>query len=336
LCLTDAVLYLVSYPFECTEQLASRILGISALRDVLTAFSAEGLPSAAEMEAAVIRDIEELQGLQNYDGGFPYWRRGRDSIPFNTIHVAYALQRAESMNFEVPESMRASVLEHLRNIESYYPSWYSKWTRQFLSAYALYVRDLMVDQDWDKARALFHESEIEDLPLEAVGWLWQVLLDDPGAISEVETMRRHVNNRAVETAGAANFTTFYSDQDYLLLRSNRRTDAILLEALIADNPKSDLIFKVVNGLLAHRQEGRWRNTQENVFVLLTLDRYFTRLTGISILSKHKPRISLQISGWEIPMPGAMNLSVEPQSVSRRIFLWFTWWMTPLEVVRPRT
>ncbi len=43
--LTDAVLYLVSYRFECSEQLASRILAVAALRDVLTAFSAEGLPS---------------------------------------------------------------------------------------------------------------------------------------------------------------------------------------------------------------------------------------------------------------------------------------------------
>jgi uncharacterized protein YfaS (alpha-2-macroglobulin family) len=48
----------------------------------------------------------------------------------------------------------------------------------------------------------------------------------------------------------------------------------LLDALIEDNPKSDLIPKVVNGLLAHRTKGRWGNTQENVFVLLTLDRYF--------------------------------------------------------------
>ncbi len=83
-----------------------------------------------------------------------------------------------------------------------------------------------------------------------------------------------VNNHVVETAGAANFTTAYSDQTYLLLSSDRRTDAILLDALIEDNPQSDLIPKVVNGLLAHRTKGRWGNTQENVFVLLTLDRYF--------------------------------------------------------------
>jgi uncharacterized protein YfaS (alpha-2-macroglobulin family) len=272
--LTDAVLYLVSYPYECTEQLASRILAIAGLRDVLTAFSADGLPTVSEMEAAVARDIEKLNDLQNFDGGFPYWRRGYDSIPFHSIHVAHALQRAELKGFEVPGSMQDQLLDYLRNIESHYPHWYSLRTRQSLSAYALYVRDLMGESDVDKARKLFNEANLDDLPLEAVGWLWQVLLNDRSAGSELDAIRRHVNNRVVETAGAANFTTSYTDQAYLLLRSNRRIDAILLDAIIADDPGSDLIPKVVNGLLAHRTRGRWRNTQENVFVLLALDRYF--------------------------------------------------------------
>jgi uncharacterized protein YfaS (alpha-2-macroglobulin family) len=238
--LTDAVLYLVSYPFECSEQLASRILGVAALRDVLTAFEADGLPSPEEMESAVNRDIERLGGLQNSDGGFPYWRRGQDSIPFNTIHVAHALQRAELKGYEVPEDMQQWVLEYLREIESHYPSWYNKQIRQTLSAYALFVRNLMGDPDPEKARNLLNDAGLEELSLSAVGWIWQVLLDTPGSSSEVEAIRRHINNRVVETPGAANFTTYYDDQTYLILSSNRRTDAILLDAMIADSPQSDL------------------------------------------------------------------------------------------------
>jgi uncharacterized protein YfaS (alpha-2-macroglobulin family) len=272
--LTDAVLYLVSYRYECSEQLASRILAISALRDVLTAFSAEGLPSTTDMEAAVVRDIERLQALQNDDGGFPYWARGRDSIPFNTIHVAHALQRAEEMDFYVPPDMKSRALDYLWDIEDYYPHWYDKDTRWTLSAYALYVRHLMGDDDVDKAMQLLDEAGLENLSLGAVAWLWQVLDGAPDTGTQVEAIRRHIGNRAVETAGAANFTTSYSDQTYLLLDSDRRTDAIVLEAMIAGDPESDLIPKVVNGLLAHRTQGRWGNTQENVFVLLALDRYF--------------------------------------------------------------
>ena len=190
--LTDAVLYLVSYPFESTEQLSSRILAIAALRDVLTAFSAEGLPTPEEMEESVRRDIERLGGLQNNDGGFPYWERNRDSIPFHTIHVAHALQRARLKGFEVPQEMQGRVLEYLRNIESHYPSWYGLRTRQTLSAYALYVRDLMGDTDQAKARALLDDAGLEELSLEAVAWLWQVLNDDPNSGAQLEAIQRHI------------------------------------------------------------------------------------------------------------------------------------------------
>jgi len=268
--LTDAVLYLVSYPFECSEQLSSRILAVAALRDVLTAFKADGLPSPEEMEQAVTRDIANLQGLQNYDGGFPYWRRGFTSVPFNTIHAAHAFVRAEQKGFEVPDEMHQNSLTYLRDIESHYPYWYTQETRWTLSAYALYVRNLAGDRDAGKALRLLNEAGLDQLSMEAIGWLWPVIDDE----YQLDQIRRFVANHVVETAGAANFTTAYTDQTYLLLSSDRRTDAILLDALMEDNPDSDLIVKVVNGLLAHRVKGRWESTQENVFVLLTLDRYF--------------------------------------------------------------
>ncbi len=268
--LTDAVLYLESYPYESSDQLASRILAIASLRDVLTTFKAEGLPSPADMESAVNADIARLRGLQNEDGGFPYWRRGFESIPFNTIHVAHALFIAGQKGFDVPAYMQQNALNYLREIERHYPSWYSQDTRWTLSAYALNVRNLTGDHDAAKAQNLLNEAGLERLSMEAIGWLWPVIDDS----NQVDAVRRYVNNHVVETPGAANFTASYSDQTYLLLSSDHRTDAILLDALMKDNPQSDLIPKVVNGLLAHRTKGRWDNIQENVFSLIALDGYF--------------------------------------------------------------
>jgi uncharacterized protein YfaS (alpha-2-macroglobulin family) len=272
--LTDAVLYLETYPYEGAEQISSRILAIASLRDVLTAFQAKGLPSADAMQATVTTDIAKLQGLQNDDGGFPYWQRGMDSSPFNTIHVAHALTVAAAKGFTVPSDMLQRSLSYLSNIEDHYPSWYSQHTRWTLSAYALFVRNLSGDRDPQKALKLISDAGLDKLPMEAIGWLWPVLEDASGASAQLDAIRLYVNNHVVETAGAANFTTGYDEQTYLLLSSDRRTDAILLDALIRDNPQSDLIPKVVNGLLAHRTAGRWGSTEENVFVLLALDHYF--------------------------------------------------------------
>jgi hypothetical protein len=272
--LTDAVLYLVSYPYECSEQLSSRVLAVAALRDVLSAFKAKDMPSPEEMKSAVTRDVKRLQGMQNDDGGFGFWRRGEESWPYVSIHVAHALTRAKEKGFDVPQTMLDKSKSYLKDIERRIPSKYSREARQALIAYALYVRARMNDRDASRARRLIAEAGLARLSLESTGWLLFVLSGDAGSRAEVEAIRRHLNNRATETAGTAQFTDSYGDADYLLLHSSRRADGVILESLIVDQPDHDLIPKLVRGLLAHRKQGRWSNTQENVFILLALDRYF--------------------------------------------------------------
>jgi hypothetical protein len=132
----------------------------------------------------------------------------------------------------------------------------------------------MGDRDTARARQLIVQAGLENLPLEAVGWLLPVLSGDNGSAVQVDAIRRLFNNRATETAGAAHFVTSYTDGQEVMLHSARRADGIILEALIKDQPKSDLIPKIVRGLLANRSAGHWYNTQENAFILLALDRYF--------------------------------------------------------------
>ncbi|MEO6390451.1 MAG: DUF6049 family protein [Pyrinomonadaceae bacterium] len=273
--LTDAVIYLVRYPFECSEQISSRLLALAALKDVLTAFKAEGLPSPEEMKASVDIDIKRLKGLQNGDGGFDFWRKDAPSNPYVSVHVAHALIRAQSKGFVVPEDMLNSSKYYLKNIEDQIPKEYSDESRWAIEAYALYVRDLMKDTDSAKALKLIADAGgAEKLSLESLGWILPALSANPSLSNEVQLIRRSINNRVTETAGAAHFAENYSDGAYTILYSDRRTDGILLEALIGDQPKSDLIPKLVRGLLNGREKGHWHNTQENAFILLALDRYF--------------------------------------------------------------
>ena len=267
--LTDAVLYLAGYRYASSDAYASRIMAISALRDVLAAFEAEGLPGPDELDAAVRRDIAELSSLQNTDGGFGWWSRNQDSSPYSSIQAMHALVIARNNGFDVSSGVMESGHWYLRNIENRIPAYYSRRSRDMLLVYALHVRWLDGEHPADAARA-FWDLRGADLGLDALAWLWPVV-DDGGIEAEIE---RVFNNRAVETAGAATFATDYGEDAYLLLHSNRRTDGIVLDALITMAPGSDLIPKVVAGLLAHRVRGRWRNIQENSFILLALKRYF--------------------------------------------------------------
>ncbi|MDQ3339009.1 MAG: MG2 domain-containing protein [Myxococcota bacterium] len=272
--LTDALIYLVKYPFECAEQRASRIMAIAALRDVLTAFKTKDLPSKAALETSVKDDIERLSQMQNSDGGYAFWERGYPSNPYLTVYVTNALVHAQKKGFTVNQALIDRAKPYLKDIERHYPWYYSQEVRWAISSYALYTRKQFGDLDIAKAQKLLRDATLEKLPMEATGWLLGTMAQNKAAEAERKLIVRHVMNKVSETAGAANFTSRYTDGAYLLLASDRRVDAVMLDSLIQEDQKLDLIPKVVTGLLAHRKAGRWLNTQENTFALLALDRYF--------------------------------------------------------------
>jgi uncharacterized protein YfaS (alpha-2-macroglobulin family) len=278
---TDAFLYLVQYPYECSEQTASRIMGVAALRDVLSAFEAKDMPTKAEIESTVARDIKRLAALQNWDGGFAFWLRGHESWPYISIHAAHALTRAKDKGFDVPASMLNKSKTYLRRIEQHIPHYYSLRTRRMLISYALYVRKRMGDLDLARAKKLVAQAGLPKLSMESIGWLMSVLHGDSGSRTILSKMHRYLDNKVSETASAANWVDGYNDDAHLVLHSSRRADAILLESLIEDKKGSDLIPKVVRGLLAHRKRGRWGNTQENVFVLQAMDTYFNTFEKVT-------------------------------------------------------
>jgi len=301
--LTDAFIYLTNYPYACSEQISSRMISIAAMRDVLQAFKAKETPTAEQLNKQFARDIEILQSRQRNDGSFGLWKRDREryEYPFLTIHVAHALALAKAKGYKVPDEMLNKTKPYLKNVENYLKDeWYSRspqvrWT---ISAYALYIRDMMGDKDVAKAKKILAEARVASptgdttmydtkLPFEALGWLLSVIADDKGSEAEVEQIVRYLLNRTTETAAHANFVTNYGDGGWLIMHSNRRADGVLLEAMIKLRAAGrigageDLIPKLVRGLLAHRKKGHWGTTQENVFILLAMDKYFNAFEKVT-------------------------------------------------------
>ncbi len=272
--LTDAFIYLQQYPFGCTEQTSSRLLAISVLRDAARAFNSKDMPSDEELERRMLLGIERLGQLQHSDGGFSFWRGDDASVPYVSVHVAHAIARAKLKGYKVSGEMLRKSLDYLKNIETKYPAEYSEESKRAISAYALYVRNLLGDRDVAKAKSLVADAGIANLSAESLGWLLSVLADEKAAAEEFAAIRQNLLNRVSETAGAAHFVTKYKDGEYVLLASNMRADAVILEALLKIEPEHPLIPKIVRGLLAARVKGYWQNTQENAFILVALDKYF--------------------------------------------------------------
>ncbi|MGH9272525.1 MAG: alpha-2-macroglobulin family protein, partial [Ilumatobacteraceae bacterium] len=274
--LTDAVIFLTEYRYASSDGLASQLLAISSLRDVLDAFDAPELPSGDEIDARMDEYIGELSAMQNDDGGFPFWLRGRSSEPFNTIQATHALIEARDAGYAVSADAINRAVDALSAIEQFFDPQLDEPTKWTLRAYALHVRSLAGEADPDAARALYAEAG-DALPLDALAWLWP-LVDDDAVDAAIE---QRLNGVAVDTAGAVTFTTGITDDGAAVtLASDRRTDGLILDALLAVRPDSDLVVKVVRGLQASQgSDGRWDNVQENAFILLALRHYFDAFEG---------------------------------------------------------
>lgn len=267
--LSDAVGYLADYDYDSSDALAAQIIAIGSLRDVLQAFSAPGLPSPEKLKALVADDVDRLTALQNDDGGFPYWRHGDKSDPFNSIQATQALLIAKKYGASVQQDTLNRAVDFLTNIDRYIPKEATQQTRDTLHAYSLNVRMLAGQRDPAAAQKIV-TARGDKLALDAVAWLLPVVTD-AGARA---ALLQRIGNAAADDAGSVTFTNAVTDDAWTTLQSDTRTDGLILDALISVQPDSDLVGKVVAGLMSVQRDGRWDNVQENAFILLALRHYY--------------------------------------------------------------
>ncbi len=262
--------------WDYPERIASRLLANIALRDVLYAFQQPDLPEQDVLDDRIQLDIEDLIRFQKSDGGFALWSTRGSSWPFVSVHSMHALAIARTNGYAVPNDAIAQGLLYLSTIEQRFADHYSAHTRRYITAYALYVRMLLGDMDTLRVGQLLDSVQRASHPPEVVAWSLLVLHQDPDAQEQVAEWMEFVLNRVAETTSKASFARAATEQDdHLVLYSAHRSDALLLSALMAIQPESDLVPKVVNGLLATRTpRGHWGSAQGNVFVLQAMNQYF--------------------------------------------------------------
>lgn len=260
--LTDAKAYLRDYPYECSEQVASRILGEVAEHPS---------PKSPSLRLAIGR----LQGLQNSDGGWDFWRRSERSVALLGVHATHALVRAKQCGAKVDAKVLTEALNYVRAVrDGQNLAEMGSAERQIVRCYAIYVLERGGQPQLVAARRLIENAGgVQQIPLEGLGWLLPSLTDKRQLDQVIAYLERHCE----ETASSAHFGVVNRDGKQLVLSSRRRADCLILEGLVRMRSEHRLIPKLVRGLLDARIQGCWSNTQENCFAILALGEYVDRL-----------------------------------------------------------
>eukprot|EP01091_Cochliopodium_minus_P005035 TRINITY_DN1498_c0_g1_i3.p1 TRINITY_DN1498_c0_g1~~TRINITY_DN1498_c0_g1_i3.p1 ORF type:complete len:2381 (-),score=691.25 TRINITY_DN1498_c0_g1_i3:21-7163(-) len=274
--LTDAFLYLYNYAFECNEQLSSGIIACASLRDVITSFKIKGIPTVDEINTYLTTKALKIKNRQNSSGGFGSWEASSYTDPFISCYIGFCLAVCKQKNIPFDSSVWLKLKPFLERIENHLCVWYSKMTKNSLKAFSLFVLTKFGENVTDKAIDLFKKNEFHEFSLESLGWLVVSLQGSSQSEEYTKKILNYLYSNIHETAETANFVTSYGDDGkYVMFHSDRRTDGVLLDALLTVSPKNSLCPKIAKGLLAHKKRGRWANTQENSLILYALDKYFS-------------------------------------------------------------
>ena len=282
--LQDAVKFLIENHYDCSEAIASRLVPIFALKDIIPQFKLGTAADEKLLHDLAVKGIAELLSYQHWNGGFKLWSGSYLTWSFVSAYVTWALIRAREAGFRVPDRNLIDAAEFLQGVlqaNRMEYEWYYSYTTQIYAGWVLTELQrlkLFTPQQMDRWRlkSNLHRlyNQRDKVGFLARTWLLHALWRIEGKSDKVLELLRTLENGAVETAAGAHFAEVTTEGLALLMHSQARTDAVVLRVLLDIDPQHVLLSKIVRGLMASRIRGEWETSQGNAFVLDALAAYF--------------------------------------------------------------
>ncbi|PIS35519.1 MAG: hypothetical protein COT36_01960, partial [Parcubacteria group bacterium CG08_land_8_20_14_0_20_38_56] len=278
--LSDALNYLLQFPYGCSEQIASRLNAIAIVKkglnlpNLVDKFQLEKIKDREGNEYTIDEVVEiglaKIYNNQKSDGGFSYWKYGESSF-YCTLDVVDTLNNLSQAGYEINENSLQKAADYLyRRITTDYNLCRNKNT-VILTAYTLFnlpnftkdgaLREKIISITNDK---LFINEQISNSSLSYLA----ILLTKgnfssylKNKVFQILENRIDIDSRGAFLETNKNFLWYYYETPI-------KNTALLLKALASDERDIKVLDKVVRWLLNSRQkDGAWGSTQNTSAVI---------------------------------------------------------------------
>jgi alpha-2-macroglobulin len=263
----DSLKWLEAYPYDCTEQTASKFLPnvatYLALRDLVKDDRAD---LKANLEVQVAAGAQRLYALQNADGGWGWWG-GEQSRRWLTAYVLFGLDMAQQAGFAVSpdtlaraEGWLVASLDHSVDAED--------TIDVGERAFAVFV--LAERGNLPPSRVVSLYDRRGKVDLEGAAFLAMALadVDETGQQSRIDGLLAQIGGAAVPSA-----TGTYWDEDAhdpWDMGNDERTTSVMLYALSRLDPENVNATPALRWLMVQRRESHWETTQSTAWAVLAL------------------------------------------------------------------
>jgi hypothetical protein len=300
----EALDYLTSFPYGCTEQTMSSFLPNVIVSQAVRSLGLQTRVDPAELDKKVRAGLDRLYDFQHEDGGWGWWKTD-ESTPFMTAYVLAGLKQAKNAGYPVPPERIADAAKWLA--ES------GRLDREpvELQAYSLYALALAGTPDQKRMTSLLDQrSKLAPYALALLG----LALEAAGDL------------RSREVAGLLELKAKSSEleawwemgRDPLLdidIESSPEATAWALKLLSSQRPQSSLLSKAALYLVNHRSQGfYWNSTKQTAMVVYGLTGYLKQSgelkpnLGVNVLVNDRPVARQRFSETEGQRPVLVRVS----------------------------
>ena len=262
--------YLTTYPYDTTEVDISRFLPDVALLKALKSGGQTDPALKTNLENQLNTGVQRLYARQNSDGGWGWWS-GSTSDPMTSAYVLLGLAEAQEYGTQVDSTVLENGKNYLVTVLNVQEddrrlTPLAVHNRQ---AFFLYVLTRNSYYQTNVADKLFDERPY--LSLYAKAFLAQTLWLQNNQDDRLALLRSELGQAAVLSASGASWQE--TTPDPWNWNTDTRSTAIVLNAMLTLDPKSELDANAVRWLMAHRRNGAWDTTQENAWALIALSKW---------------------------------------------------------------
>ncbi len=281
---TDALEYLLTYPYGCVEQTTSSIvpwLSTMQLRQVMPQLN----KSDEEISEVISKGIDRLFSMQTGNGGLGYWPGATKAELWGSAYAGVAIALAQNQGIPVPKERAASLWNYLSS--------QLRDTTELKNAYQLSQRCLasyalaLAGRNETPYHSVLFERK-KELPGEARALLALAMIE-----SGTDTPALILDLLANDSAMPVSEVTWYK-KPYIA--------ATRLLAEVRHNPNGDRVDQYVDDLMKMKLPLRgWGSTYSNAWPLIALAEYGK--AEAANISSNQLTVTLGDDTSEITLPG---------------------------------
>ncbi len=281
--MTDALSYMVTYPYGCSEQLASSLSTIGILTEALTLPNVEGEFDSIEhegvtytVEEVVVNGLKQIYEAQTLGGGFAYYK-GLGADLSLTLHVVSALYDLKTAGYSVDEEVikRGLVYIEFETLKAYSQSPDQNKEAVILAEYIL--RKLAPDTKTSLTNTVgeliedksFLNEEISSMSLAYLA----ILTADNYSKSAKNNVYEVFRNR-IDIDGRGAYLKNSSNLNWSFYETPIKNTALALSVFVAHNDENEVVPNILRWLLSSRdKQGVWGSTQNTYTVVGAMVNY---------------------------------------------------------------